>query len=217
MPVTINGNGTIAGLSVGGLPDGTVDADTLASNAVSSDKLPTSSVLKVFNQTLTAGASYSVSNSYNQGNSSTWTDTVFDLTCNLSRSDSNLLILADIKYSTRDAGNNGGFNAPYRIYDVTSSQIVLGQTDETHVNQQPLSSGPVGSGGPNSGDKYGSYSIPCMIFYNPPSNSTTRRFKIQFTGANNSGTVHLGRTVEDNNYLWDAKGPCSLTILEIAA
>ena len=100
---------------------------------------------------------------------------------------------------------------------MTSSQIVLGQTDETHVNQQPLSSGPVGSGGPNSGDKYGSYSIPCMIFYNPPSNSTTRRFKIQFTGANNSGTVHLGRTVEDANYLWDSKGPCSLTILEIAA
>ena len=217
MPVTINGNGTIAGLSVGGLPDGTVDADTLASNAVSSDKLPTSSVLKVFNQTLTAGASYSVANHAQSGNSTAWVDTALDLTCNLSRSDSNLLILADIKFNTRNSSNNAGFNAPYRIYDVTSSQIVLGQTDETHVNQQPLSSGPVGSGGPNSGDKYGSYSIPCMIFYNPPSNSTTRRFKIQFTGANNSGTVHLGRTVEDNNYLWDAKGPCSLTILEIAA
>ena len=217
MPVTINGSGSITGLAVGGLPDGSVDADTLASNAVSSDKLPTSSVLKVFNQTLTAGASYSVTNNAQTGNSIAWVDTAFDLTCNLSRSDSNLLILADIKFSTRDAGNNSGFNAPYRIYDVTSSQIVLGQTDETHVNQQPLSSGPVGSGGPNGGNKFGSYSVPCMIFYNPPSNSTTRRFKIQFTGANNSGTVHLGRTHEDNNYLYDSKGPCSLTILEIAA
>ena len=214
MPVTINGDGSIAGLAVGGLPDGSVDADTLASNAVSSDKLPTSSILKVFNQTLTAGASYSVTNQYQAGNSIAWVDTAFDLTCNLSRSDSNLLILADIKFSTEQGG--GGFNAPYRIYDVTSSQIVLGQTDETHVNQQPLSSGPVGSSGPNSGNRYGSFSIPCMIFYNPPSNSTTRRFKIQFTGANNSGTVHLGRTVEDNNYLYDSKGPCSLTILEIA-
>ena len=217
MPVTINGDGSISGLAVGGLPDGSVDADTLASNAVSSDKLPTSSILKVFNQTLTAGASYSVTNQYQAGNSIAWVDTAFDLTCNLSRSDSNLLILADIKFNARRSDSNAGFNTPYRIYDVTSSQIVLGQTDETHVNQQPLSSGPVGSGGPNSGDKYGSYSIPCMIFYNPPSNSTTRRFKIQFTGANNSGTVHLGRTVEDANYLWDAKGPCSLTILEIAA
>ena len=34
MPITINGDGTITGLSVGGLPDGSVDNDTLASNAV---------------------------------------------------------------------------------------------------------------------------------------------------------------------------------------
>ena len=33
MPVTISGNGTITGLSVGGLPDGTVDSDTLAAGA----------------------------------------------------------------------------------------------------------------------------------------------------------------------------------------
>ena len=39
MPVTINGDGSITGLSVGGLPNGTVDTDTLASNAVTSSKL----------------------------------------------------------------------------------------------------------------------------------------------------------------------------------
>ena len=33
MPITINGNGTITGLAVGGLPDGCVDADTLAAGA----------------------------------------------------------------------------------------------------------------------------------------------------------------------------------------
>ena len=33
MPITINGSGTIGGLSVGGLPDGTVDRDTLAAQA----------------------------------------------------------------------------------------------------------------------------------------------------------------------------------------
>ena len=30
MPITINGNGTVTGISVGGLPDGIVDTDTLA-------------------------------------------------------------------------------------------------------------------------------------------------------------------------------------------
>ena len=33
MPITINGNGTVTGLAGGGLPDGTVDADTLAAGA----------------------------------------------------------------------------------------------------------------------------------------------------------------------------------------
>ena len=48
MPVTINGNGSITGLSVGGLPDGCVDTDTLASGAASGSKLtmPTGSVIQ---------------------------------------------------------------------------------------------------------------------------------------------------------------------------
>jgi len=39
MAIQINGNGTITGISVGGLPDGIVDTDMLAANAVSSAKL----------------------------------------------------------------------------------------------------------------------------------------------------------------------------------
>ena len=41
MPVTINGDGSITVLAVGGLPDGCVDADTLSSNCVTSAKLAT--------------------------------------------------------------------------------------------------------------------------------------------------------------------------------
>ena len=44
MPVTINGDGSITGLAVGGLPNGTVDADTLASNAVTDVKLASNAV-----------------------------------------------------------------------------------------------------------------------------------------------------------------------------
>ena len=35
MPITINGNGSVTGVSVGGLPDGIVDEDMLAATAVS--------------------------------------------------------------------------------------------------------------------------------------------------------------------------------------
>ena len=44
MPVTINGDGSITGLAVGGLPNGSVDADTLASNAVTTSKIANSAV-----------------------------------------------------------------------------------------------------------------------------------------------------------------------------
>ena len=39
MAITINGSGTIGGVSVGGLPDGIVDTDMLASNAVTTAKI----------------------------------------------------------------------------------------------------------------------------------------------------------------------------------
>ena len=49
MPVTINGDGSIAGLSVGGLPDGCVDTDTLASGAATQAKrsYATGEVIKI--------------------------------------------------------------------------------------------------------------------------------------------------------------------------
>jgi len=39
MPISINGSGTVTGVSVGGLPDGIVDADMLASNSVQTAKI----------------------------------------------------------------------------------------------------------------------------------------------------------------------------------
>jgi len=44
MAIVINGSGTVTGLAVGGLPDGTVDDGTLASNAVTEAKIATDSV-----------------------------------------------------------------------------------------------------------------------------------------------------------------------------
>jgi hypothetical protein len=47
MAITIDGTGTISGVSVGGLPDGIVDTDMLASNAVTSALLPAGSVVQI--------------------------------------------------------------------------------------------------------------------------------------------------------------------------
>jgi len=44
MAITIDGDGTITGVSVGGLPDGIVDADMLAANAVTTAKISDSQI-----------------------------------------------------------------------------------------------------------------------------------------------------------------------------
>ena len=41
MPISIAGSGTITGISVGGIPDGVVDTDVLAANAVTYAKIGT--------------------------------------------------------------------------------------------------------------------------------------------------------------------------------
>ena len=47
MPVTINGDGSITGLSVGGLGSGVVNTATIANGAITSSMLPAGSVLQV--------------------------------------------------------------------------------------------------------------------------------------------------------------------------
>ena len=44
MSIVINGSGTLSGLAVGGLPDGTVDAGTLATDSVTAAKLEVSAI-----------------------------------------------------------------------------------------------------------------------------------------------------------------------------
>tara|TARA_R100000734_G_scaffold8496_1_gene6622 strand:+ start:25 stop:486 length:462 start_codon:yes stop_codon:yes gene_type:complete len=44
MPIAINGSGTVTGISVGGLPDGIVDSDMLAANAVTTAKIANDAV-----------------------------------------------------------------------------------------------------------------------------------------------------------------------------
>ena len=47
MTITINGNGTVTGVSVGGLPDGIVDTDMLAASAVTAPKRGAGAILQV--------------------------------------------------------------------------------------------------------------------------------------------------------------------------
>ena len=102
MPVTINGDGSIAGLSVGGLGSGVVNTATLANGAAAGVKLGTGSVIQTVSQTF---APYGDSGS-DRGGSSSYTDTgiVFSITPTVSTS--KILVLSEggsFGYKTSDS------------------------------------------------------------------------------------------------------------------
>jgi len=74
-PISIAGSGTITGISVGGIPDGVVDTDVLAANAVTTAKLGSaeqSGLCKAFvnfngTSTVAIRASYNVSSITDNG------------------------------------------------------------------------------------------------------------------------------------------------------
>ena len=124
MPVTINGDGSITGLSVGGLPNGTVDADTLASNAVTSAKLHDDAVVA---SKLPAGSivKYQFTTSSQQTNLTstgqwdTFPGTTVDFTPTFSNSQ------LDITWSFALEGNQNVNGIGFRIY----RQSPIGGTD----------------------------------------------------------------------------------------
>ena len=66
MAIKISGDGSITGISTGGLPDGTVDTDTIAANAVTEPKLgadQASGLVKAWG--LFAGSDGSINASFN--------------------------------------------------------------------------------------------------------------------------------------------------------
>ena len=107
MPITINGSGSIAGLAVGGLPDGSVDADTLASNSVTAAKLQSGSVIQSVTKMGTA--------CYNMTNTSWGTELSTDFRITLptvQAANSKILILFSSKM--RHASHASSITKQYR-------------------------------------------------------------------------------------------------------
>ena len=99
MPVTINGDGSISGLAVGGLPDGCVDTDTLANSAVTGVKQGAGSVIQVIQ------SSTQTRTEINQG--TTFMDTGLSATITPQFSSSKILIHAYHAVTFSNFAGNG--------------------------------------------------------------------------------------------------------------
>jgi len=144
MAITINGSGTIGGVSVGGLPDGIVDTDMLASNAVTSSLLPVGSVVQMTNGVYTGG-------NINSSVNSTWLDSGISHSITPTSSSNKIIVgFFNIGGHVNWANTNkGSFYSIYRdiggggysnLGDSTGgllSNIV--STDTSHTAQKPIS------------------------------------------------------------------------------
>ena len=116
MPISINGSGTVTGISVGGLPDGIVDTDMLATNsvatakiaddAITQGKLPAGTIIKVTSGTHNTTGLTTTSTSFQNYTNSNITVTKLRGAGNVSGG-SRLLILGNawIEYTGSDANN----------------------------------------------------------------------------------------------------------------
>ena len=106
MPISINGSGTVTGISVGGLPDGIVDTDMLASDAITQGKLPAGTIIKVTSGTHNTTGLTTTSTSFQNYTNSNITVTKLRGAGNASGG-SRLLILGNawIEYTGSDANN----------------------------------------------------------------------------------------------------------------
>jgi len=97
MPITINGSGTVTGLAVGGLPDGTVDADTLAAGAGGK-------ILQVV-QTYSTAIFSTTSNSMTEY-------AAINTTLTPSSSSNKILIMVSLNFGSSDTAGQG-----FQLYD----------------------------------------------------------------------------------------------------
>ena len=190
MPITLNGNGTVTGLSVGGLPDGTVDADTLAAGVGGK-------ILQVKHTKLTTAVSISGVTSYTNISG-------FSVNITPASTNNKILVIVDMKASTEgetifklqkstpsattDIGNStaGAY---------TSFHGLFGNTARSHYyDMQPIQ----------------------FIFLEENLQSTDQHtFKVQWSNITNVST-YLNRTAYSaTGTHYSYSGSSSITVMEI--
>jgi len=209
MPVTINGDGSITGLAVGGLPNGTVDADTLASNAVTSTKLasgaitssalPTGSVIQVKSSSKTDAGSKSNTQSYDiPGLSVSITPT---------SASNKIFIIFNVNLQS-----SGSFGADAVRLFRDSTAICIGDTAGTRTTgSNAVTRHEVGDN-----YDYAGWSI-VNSFLDSPGDTNAHTYKVNLYDQTSNNTVWINRDREDSG---DSSGyrrtVSTITVMEIA-
>ena len=202
MPVTINGNGSISGLSVGGLGSGVVNTATLADGAASGSKLtmPSGSVIQTVQSVKTGIDSYSTG-------SGTLSDSYFDisgLSVSITPSSGTKCFVS----YTVNVGGQAGYGQGLALFR-DSTQIYLA---DASGNIQRLSNFDYTVDNKKVDSMAGQF-----LDTHGANGSTAVTYKLQMYVAEPGWTSRVNRsqsTANDRDY---GRGASSITVMEIAA
>jgi len=203
MPIGINGNGTITGVTVGGLPDGIVDTDMLAANAVSSAKLASGvggKIIQVVQAVKTDTFTHSTE---------TFTD-VTGLSVAITPSSTSNKIL--IHYSGCMGGeqNRSGHIRLVRVIGgTTTTNLFVGDQGATTAQARASS----------TCSHAQTYFLSDFSgeFLDSPSTTSAITYKLQLASGDEGTNQRIGRTHDNSNEFSRSKTPSSITVFEVAA
>ena len=187
MPIAINGSGSITGISAGGLPDGCVTADDLASGVGGK-------ILQVVQTVKTDTASESVAS----GNLSS---TIY-LPTNITPSSASNKILITVSICLQD------YAQVYIALQRDGSSICVGDAEG---NRQRVTSGTY------MFDSVSLATVNAQFLDSPSTTSqVTYGVKLAFRD-NQASTIYVNRTEANNDYSYAFRGASTLILQEVAA
>jgi hypothetical protein len=200
MPVTINGNGSITGLSVGGLGSGVVNSTTLADGAATGSKLGTGSIIKVLQTVKTDTFSR---------NGSSWGDiTGMNQSITPISTSSKVFVMVDLKIGA----DHGDSDYNFKIVR-GSTDIYIGDADG---NKRRSSMG-TGSYGMPSNTADGQYRLEqvSLMFLDSPSTTSATTYKVQIINVGGR-TNYINRNHHNGDTNATPRTASSITLMEIA-
>ena len=210
MSITINGDGSITGLSTGGLPDGSVATDDLAANAVTAGKLATTLDLTGKTVTLPAGVGGKVLQVVQAFKSDTFTTastTYTDLT-GLSASitpastSNKILVFYYINGSNTTSGNTVAFQLVRN-----STSIAVGDS----AGNRPQATNRF-----QVSDIYHTFST-SACYVDSPGLTSSITYKVQIATQGNTATINRTGGDLDTSGSRDARPSSGIILMEVAA
>ena len=192
MPISISGSGTITGVSVGGLPDGIVDTDMIAANAVTATKRGPGSILQVVQTTKTDVFTT---------NTTSYSDiTGMSANITMTSSSNKVLIMVQQQIVGADAG--------------TGIKLVRGSTD-IFLADAAGSRARHTMTGSYDGESLYTGGTACFICFLDTPGAGTHTYKVQCM--TRGGPIYINRTSRDSDDTNASRSTSSITLQEVSA